>query len=68
MGVNTNIIGMAKKPVGRPKGETKDRLLQMRVDEEFLGLIDDWRGQQRPIPGRTEAIRRLVKIAIKRDK
>ena len=68
MGVNTNIIDMAKKAVGRPKGQLNDRLLQMRVSEEFLELIDDWRGKQRPIPGRTEAIRRLIESALQRGK
>ena len=43
---------------------THDKLLQMRVSEEFLRLVDDWRRQQPDIPSRSEAIRRLVEIAI----
>lgn len=65
--VNTKLMDKTKK-IGRPTTKPQDRVLQMRVDEEFLGLVDDWRGGQRPIPNRAEAIRRLVKIAIKRDK
>jgi len=34
--------------------------LQMRVSPEFLQVIDDWRSHQRPIPTRSEAIRRLA--------
>lgn len=43
---------------------THDKLLQMRVSEDFLRLVDDWRRQQPDIPSRSEAIRRLVEIAI----
>jgi len=32
----------------------------MRVSEDFLKLIDDWRRQQQDIPSRAEAIRFLV--------
>ena len=68
MSVNTNIIDMAKKSVGRPQGVMQDRLIQMRVNEDFLRLVDDWRRQQPDIPQRTEAIRRLVKIAVEKHK
>lgn len=43
---------------------THDKLLQMRVSEDFLRLVDDWRRQQPDIPSRSEAIRRLVEIAL----
>lgn len=57
---------MVKKNLGgRPAGRTKDRQLQMRVDEAWIVMIDDWRKQQ---PGelltRTEAIRRLVELGL----
>ncbi|MTJ81724.1 MAG: hypothetical protein F8N37_12000 [Telmatospirillum sp.] len=38
----------------------KNKMFQMRVDDEFLHAIDEWRSQQRPIPPRAEALRRLV--------
>jgi hypothetical protein len=41
-----------------------DRLLQMRVDDEFIAIVDEWRAAQRPIPSRTEAIRRLVELGV----
>lgn len=37
-----------------------DKAFQMRASEEWLQKIDDWRRNQPDIPGRAEAIRRLV--------
>ncbi|MFK8034852.1 MAG: hypothetical protein AB8B94_11965 [Hyphomicrobiales bacterium] len=42
----------------------KDKTFQMRVSEEFLKKIDDWRRQQPEIPSRSEAIRILVDEAL----
>ena len=57
---------MAKnKPRGRPKGRAQDRPFQMRVSEEFLRTLDDWRRAQIDLPSRAEAIRRMVEIAAK---
>jgi hypothetical protein len=39
---------------------THDRQFQMRVSDEFVEKIDEWRRSQADIPGRAEAIRRLV--------
>ena len=47
--------------------QPKDRLFQMRVSEDFLKRIDEWRRQQPDIPARAEAIRRLVEAALKAD-
>lgn len=41
-----------------------DKVLQMRVSEDWLAIIDDWRAAQRPVPSRAEAIRRLVEFAL----
>ncbi len=41
-----------------------DRQLQMRVSEEFLRQIDEWRRQQPDLPSRSEAIRRLVQLGL----
>jgi len=35
----------------------------MRVSEEFLRMVDDWRRRQKDLPSRAEAIRRLVELA-----
>lgn len=40
--------------------EVSDKVFQMRVSEEFLRRLDDWRREQPDIPARAEAIRRLV--------
>jgi hypothetical protein len=45
-----------------------DRQFQMRVSEEFLAKIDEWRRVQPDLPGRAEAIRRLVEIAIELER
>jgi hypothetical protein len=45
--------------------DNKDKAFQMRVDESFTRMVDDWRGKQRPIPSRSEAVRQLVEIAVK---
>jgi len=37
----------------------------MRVSEQFLRLVDDWRRHQIDLPSRAEAIRRLVELAVK---
>jgi hypothetical protein len=34
----------------------------MRVSEQFLRLVDDWRRFQVDLPSRAEAIRRLVEL------
>lgn len=42
----------------------KDRTFQMRASDAWLKQIDDWRREQPDLPGRAEAIRRLVSIAL----
>jgi DNA-binding XRE family transcriptional regulator len=46
--------------MGRPPGRIQDRLFQMRLSEEFLERLDEWRGKQPDLPSRAEAIRRLT--------
>ena len=51
---------------GRPRKRiTQDRPFQMRVSEQFLRMVDDWRRSQVDLPSRAEAIRRLVELATK---
>jgi hypothetical protein len=40
-------------------------LFNMRVAQDFLDMLDRWRGKQLPIPTRSEAIRQLVEAGIK---
>jgi hypothetical protein len=37
----------------------------VRMDEEFLKLIDEWRRKQDDLPTRPEAIRRLCELGLK---
>lgn len=38
--------------------------LQMRVSADFLAKVDEWRRAQPDLPNRSEAIRRLVELAL----
>jgi hypothetical protein len=46
--------------MGRPPGRIQDRPFQMRLSDEFLGRLDEWRRKQPDLPSRAEAIRRLT--------
>ena len=50
--------------------QEKDRSFQMRVTDDWLKQIDEWRRDQPDLPGRAEAVRRLIAIglSIKRKK
>jgi hypothetical protein len=54
-----------KRPRGRPSKRPQDRLFQVRVSEQFLRIVDDWRRGQTDLPSRAEAVRRLVELATK---
>ena len=45
----------------------QDVKFQMRVNEELMEALNDWRRKQPDIPSRTEAIRRLVLRGIEAD-
>jgi hypothetical protein len=36
----------------------------LRVDDEFLKKLDDWRRKQDGLPGRPEAVRQLVELGL----
>ena len=63
--VNTEYMCMTNRPLGRPTKKPQDRPFQMRVSEEFLRTVDDWRRGQSDLPSRAEAIRRMVELAAK---
>jgi hypothetical protein len=44
-----------------------DKPLQMRVSPEFLAKLDAWRRSQNDLPGRSEAVRRLVEKGLAAD-
>jgi len=39
--------------------------VNVRMASEALQVLDDWRRRQDDLPGRPEAIRRLVELALK---
>lgn len=41
-----------------------DRRFPMRVSEQFLHDLDEWRRQQPDLPSRAEAVRRLVALGM----
>jgi hypothetical protein len=56
-------INDVKKSRGRPTVESE--AVTVRIATEGLRAIDDWRRQQEDLPGRPEAIRRLVELGLK---
>jgi hypothetical protein len=41
--------------------------LELRVDEEFLARLDDWRRQQPDLPPRTRAVRQFVEMVLRAE-
>jgi hypothetical protein len=55
-----------KTPKKRPT--TTGDLIGVRVQPDMAKALDDWRRKQADLPGRPEAIRRLVEQALKKTK
>jgi hypothetical protein len=51
---------------GRPAIESEAVTVRMAI--ESLQVLDDWRRKQADLPGRPEAIRRLVELGLKKSK
>lgn len=45
-----------------------DKLLQIRISDVLLNILDDWRRKQRPIPARSKAVRLLIEATAKQRK
>ena len=58
-----SIINSAKKSRGRPPVESE--AVNVRMTTPSLKEVDDWRRKQDDLPGRPEAIRRLVELGLK---
>jgi hypothetical protein len=56
-------INNVKKSRGRPPVESE--AVTVRIASDALREIDDWRREQEDLPGRPEAIRRLVERGLK---
>lgn len=44
----------------------KLRKIELRLSEDDLLRVDNWRGEQRPIPNRNEAIRILLRLGLEK--
>jgi hypothetical protein len=56
-----------KKKRGRP-ATGQEPVTAIRLGKDLLRLIDDWRRKEDDIPPRSEAIRRMIRIAAERKK
>jgi len=56
--------GKPKKRRGRP-ATGRDPVMALRAPPDLTRAVDDWAGQQRDQPSRSEALRRLVEMALK---
>ena len=56
---------VVRKRPGRP-ATGQDPVTAIRLSEEMRRDLDDWRRTQDDLPSRSEAIRRLVAIALKK--
>jgi len=61
--MKSRINNIKKSKRGRPSIESEAVTVRMAVDA--LQNIDDWRRKQDDLPGRPEAIRRLVELGLK---
>jgi hypothetical protein len=61
MGKSTREITKSRKPRVIGTGEP----VLVRIQPEMAKQLDDWRRKQDDLPGRPEAIRRLVEIGLK---
>lgn len=62
----SRINNVKKSKRGRPTVESDAVTVRMSVDA--LQILDDWRRKQEDLPGRPEAIRRLVELGLKAKK
>jgi len=61
--MKSTIESAKKSKRGRPSVDTE--AVNVRMSTGILGTIDDWRRKQEDLPGRPEAIRRLVELGLK---
>jgi hypothetical protein len=61
---STHVITKTRKKRAAVTGD----LVGVRVQPDMAKDLDDWRRKQDDLPGRPEAIRRLVELALKAKK
>ena len=60
--ISMSILISAKKPKGRPSVDSE--AINVRMERPHIAALDDWRRTQPGLPGRPEAIRRLIEIGL----
>jgi hypothetical protein len=61
--MKSTINNVKKSKRGRPPVDSEAVTVRIAVDA--LQILDDWRRKQDDLPGRPEAIRRLVELGLK---
>jgi hypothetical protein len=56
----------AQKPKGRPPVDTE--AINVRLASAWIAKLDNWRRGQSDLPGRPEAIRRLIERSLEKQK
>jgi len=56
----------AQKPRGRPPVDTE--AINVRLASSWIARLDNWRRTQNDLPGRPEAIRRLIEKSLEKQK
>jgi hypothetical protein len=64
--MKSTIDSAKKSKRGRP--EVESEAVNVRITKPALEIIDAWRRKQDDLPGRPEAIRRLVELGLKAKK
>jgi hypothetical protein len=64
--MKSTIDSAKKSKRGRPPVDTE--AVNVRLAVTALEVIDNWRRKQDDLPGRPEAIRRLVELGLKKGK
>lgn len=65
MTVKTKSAEHEKKTAPRPFRKGKPQ--QFYADDEFMSLVEEWRADQRPVPTKSEALRRLTALALEAE-
>ena len=52
----------------KPRPETTGTPIMVRMQADDLQILDDWRRNELDVPGRAEAIRRLIPMGVAFDR
>lgn len=58
------IVWQARAPATRGRPPVESEALNLRLTSDIIEQIDEWRKNQKDIPNRQEAVRRLLKVGI----